>query len=96
MSRGDAAFLNLENKIWRMLFEIALGQPTRSALEGLFTDLDKSSPKTRLVIPLAEAGHKEGHRLSKHRKLQKRKANGSAENTPRKKVNRDTGLGKGT
>jgi hypothetical protein len=64
MSRGDAAFLQLESQIWRMLFEIALGEPTKAALEHFFTQLDKSAPQTRLVIPLSSTTSSMGGRSS--------------------------------
>lgn len=55
MSRGDAAFLDLENQIWQMVFEIALGRPTRAALEGLFNSKEKITLQPGLVIPLTAA-----------------------------------------
>lgn len=55
MSRGDAAFLDLENRIWHTVFEIALGKPTRTALEELFNNMEKMSLQPGLVIPLTTA-----------------------------------------
>lgn len=55
MSRGDAAFLELENQIWRTVFEIALGKPTRMALEELLNNMETMTLQPGLVIPLTTA-----------------------------------------
>lgn len=55
MSRGDASFLDLENQIWRTVFDIALGKPTRAALEELFSNMETITLQPGLVIPLTAA-----------------------------------------
>lgn len=55
MSRGDAAFVDLENQIWRAVFEIALGKPTRTALEELFNNMENFTLQPDLIIPLTPA-----------------------------------------